>query len=86
MCKCCKCCCNGFFLTLFIIIGVIGSIFPMIFICDSIINTIPNYYKFKDNWVNLGDKNENFDKCNYNYYNNLRFINEHIENYHIIEI
>ena len=82
----CKCCCNGFFLTLFIIIGVIGLIIPMIFICDSFINTIPNYDKFKDNWVNLGDKNENFDKYNYNYYNNLRFINEHIENYQIIEI
>ena len=76
MCKCWKCCCNGFFLSLFIIIGVIGSIFPMIFICDSFINTIPNYDNFKDNWLNLGDENANFNKYNYTYYNNLKFINE----------
>ena len=48
----------------------------MFLICDSFINTIPNYDKFEDNWLNLGDKNENFNNYNYTYYNNLQFINE----------
>ena len=73
---CNKCCCNVVFFALFIIIGIIGSIFPMFLICDSFINTIPNYDNFKDNWLNLGDENANFNKYNYTYYNNLQFINE----------
>ena len=48
----------------------------MIFICGSFINTIPNYDNFKDNWLDLGDENANFNKFNYTYYIYLQFINE----------
>ena len=48
----------------------------MVFICDSLKNTIPHYDKFEDNWLNLENSVENFSKYNYTYYNDLKVIKD----------
>ena len=71
---------NRLFLSLFIIIGIISSIITMIFICDSLINTIPNYEKVEDNCLYLDIEAKIFDKYYYEYYytyyNNLKLIKD----------
>ena len=75
----CRCCCNCFVFSLFLIIGVIGSFFPIFLICDSIINTIPNYDYFEHNWLNYGNTKSKTNIYYYKYYKNLKIIHEEYE-------
>ena len=81
MCKNCnlKCCCNCSFTTIFIVFGIVWSIFPMIFISDSLLNTIPNEESFQDLWLNLKEENSEYKLFNYTDYNRLGKINEEYE-------
>jgi hypothetical protein len=75
-CCSCKCYCNCFSFTIFIIIGILGSIVPIIIICDSFIQTIPNYDYFEDKWINYGNGKYKYNIYYYNYYKNLKIIHE----------
>ena len=75
----CRCCCNCFIFSLFLIIGVLGSLFPIFLICDSVINTIPNYDYFEHNWLNYGNKKSKTTIYYYKYYKNLKIIHEEYE-------
>ena len=65
--------------SLFLIIGIIGSSIPILFICDSFINNIPNYDYFEYNWLNYGNTKSIYDIYYYKYYNNLKIIHKEYE-------
>ena len=70
------CCCNCSFIIFYILFAIIGSLAPIALICDSLINRIPNYNSFGDNWLFINNKNENYNKYNYIDYSKLGIINE----------
>ena len=77
-CKC-KCCCNYFIFSLFILFGLIGAFITTILICNSFINPIPNYDYFYDNWLNYTKEDDYYYLFYYSNHYKLELIHNEYE-------